>query len=223
MILYNTVIIVNIAVLYYNKNMAETTTLEKIHKIAIEEFLQNGFRGASLREIVKKAGVTTGAFYGYYKSKEELFDAIVQPHAEYIRNCFDKCIKDFLSVPKEEWSQHMSDFSENGMAAMFDYAFEHKDSFRLILNASEGTRWENYIHDLVETEIEITHKYYDVIREQGFKPHSLPSMLEHMIISGEFTGLFEVIIHDIPKEEAMLCVKELHDFYEGAWAKLLGL
>ena len=223
MILYNTVIIVNIAVLYYNKNMAETTTLEKIHKIATEEFLQNGFRGASLREIVKKAGVTTGAFYGYYKSKEELFDAIVQPHAEYIRNCFDKCIKDFLSVPKKEWSQHMSDFSENGMTEMFDYAFEHKDSFRLILNASEGTRWENYIHDLVEKEIEITHKYYDVIREQGFKPHSLPSMLEHMIISGEFTGLFEVIIHDIPKEEAMLCVKELHDFYEGAWAKLLGL
>ena len=221
MILYNSVTIVNIAVLYYNKIMSENTTLEKIHKIAADEFLKKGFRGASLREIVKKAGVTTGAFYGYYKSKEELFDALVKPHAEYIRNTFNKCINDFLSVPKAEWSQHMSDFSENGMSDMFEYAFEHKDSFRLILKASEGTKWENFIHDLVESEIDITHKFYAVIREQGFKPHSLPPMLEHMIISGEFTGLFELIIHDIPKEEAMLCVKELHDFYEAAWASML--
>ena len=34
------------------------------------EFLDKGFQGASLRQIVKNAGVTTGAFYGYFSSKE---------------------------------------------------------------------------------------------------------------------------------------------------------
>ena len=53
------------------------TTLENIHKAAKEEFLEKGFKGASLRNIVKTAGMTTGAFYGYYGSKEELFSAIV--------------------------------------------------------------------------------------------------------------------------------------------------
>ncbi|MCI1931813.1 MAG: TetR/AcrR family transcriptional regulator [Clostridia bacterium] len=52
-------------------------TLERIHKAAKGEFLEKGFQAASLRNIVKKAGVTTGAFYGYYNSKEELFDALV--------------------------------------------------------------------------------------------------------------------------------------------------
>lgn len=51
------------------------TTLENIHKAAKEEFLEKGFKGASLRNIVKTAGMTTGAFYGYYGSKEELFSA----------------------------------------------------------------------------------------------------------------------------------------------------
>ena len=37
--------------------------------------------GASLRYIVKQAGVTTGAFYGYFSSKEALFASIVEPHA----------------------------------------------------------------------------------------------------------------------------------------------
>ena len=53
------------------------TTLENIHKAAKEEFLEKGFKGASLRNIVKTAGMTTGAFYGYYGSKEELFSALV--------------------------------------------------------------------------------------------------------------------------------------------------
>ena len=48
----------------------EMTTLARIHAAAKEEFLQKGFQKASLRNIVKQAGVTTGAFYGYYESKE---------------------------------------------------------------------------------------------------------------------------------------------------------
>ena len=39
------------------------TTLERIQEAAMTEFLDKGFLGASLRQIVKNAGVTTGAFY----------------------------------------------------------------------------------------------------------------------------------------------------------------
>ena len=50
--------------------MPETISLtqERILSAAMDEFLQRGFRSASLRSIVKTAGVTTGAFYGYYDS-----------------------------------------------------------------------------------------------------------------------------------------------------------
>ena len=60
------------------------TTLEKIQEAALTEFLKKGFLGASLRQIVKNAGVTTGAFYGYFSSKEALFTAIVEPHASML-------------------------------------------------------------------------------------------------------------------------------------------
>ena len=44
--------------------MEETAsaTLNHILLAAMEEFSDKGFLGASLRQIVKKAGVTTGAF-----------------------------------------------------------------------------------------------------------------------------------------------------------------
>lgn len=50
-------------------------TLQKIHKAAMQKFLDKGYRNASLRNIVKAAGVTTGAFYGYYSNKAALFAA----------------------------------------------------------------------------------------------------------------------------------------------------
>ena len=37
-----------------------TATLEKIQWAAMEEFLEKGFLGASLRQIVKNAGVMSG-------------------------------------------------------------------------------------------------------------------------------------------------------------------
>ena len=208
--------------IFYNSAMAENT-LQKIHAIAVSEFLEKGFRGASLREIVKKAGVTTGAFYGYYKSKEELFSALVKPHADYVMNYFKKVVNDFMSNPKSEWADKTFDYSRAGMAHMYEYAYEHKDAFRLILNASEGTEYENFIHDIVEIEIQMTHVFYREIEAQGYKPYTLNPTLEHMIISGEFSALFELIVHDIPKEEGLRCTNELYDFYQAAWASVLKL
>ena len=56
-------------------------TLENIQQAALVEFLDKGFLGASLRQIVKNAGVTTGAFYGYFSSNEALIASLVEPHA----------------------------------------------------------------------------------------------------------------------------------------------
>ena len=44
-------------------------TMERIQQAAMEEFSEKGFLGASLRQIVKNAGVTTGAFYGYFPAR----------------------------------------------------------------------------------------------------------------------------------------------------------
>ena len=55
-----------------------------IRQAAVSEFMDKGFAGASLRQIVKNAGVTTGAFYKYYPTKEALFAELVEEHAEHI-------------------------------------------------------------------------------------------------------------------------------------------
>lgn len=46
------------------------STLNCILRSAQEEFLLYGFRGASLRRIVKNAGVTTGAFTAIFQARK---------------------------------------------------------------------------------------------------------------------------------------------------------
>ena len=51
---------------------------------------------------MKSVGMTTGAFYGYYKSKEELFEALVGEHYAYLLGCFQKAQKEFADLPHEQ-------------------------------------------------------------------------------------------------------------------------
>lgn len=47
----------------------DLNTLQKIMTEGKKEFQEKGYKDASLRNIVKQAGVTTGAFYGCYDKK----------------------------------------------------------------------------------------------------------------------------------------------------------
>lgn len=196
-------------------------TLNKIQQAAIDEFLEKGFLGASLRQIVKHAGVTTGAFYGYFSSKEALFASIVEPHAQAIMANFMEAQLRFADLPKNEQPSHMGIESSSCIDWMVDYICEHRDPIKLLLSKAEGTSYENFVHNIVEVEVEYTLKYMDVLRELGYTVPRLDKTLCHIIASGMFGGIFEVVIHDIPKKQAMRDVGQLRAFYTAGWLALI--
>lgn len=50
---------------------------EHILETAQKLFLQKGFKGVTMNELVEAAGLTKGAFYHYFKSKEQVFEEVV--------------------------------------------------------------------------------------------------------------------------------------------------
>ena len=201
---------------------SEKTTLESILSAAKTEFLENGFRGASLRNIVKTANVTTGAFYGYYKSKEDLFDVLVGKQADYVMSVFKKAQTDFAMLPPDEQKKHMSEISGECMIDILEYTYKNLDEFKLILSCSEGTKYEHFVHDMVEVEIDATHKFNEVLKGLGIKSKLLNPDLEHMLISGMFAAFFEMVIHDMTIEQARENLKDLRAFYTAGWQKIMG-
>ena len=53
-------------------------TRESLLRAALEVFDRRGVARASLAEIAREAGVTRGALYWHFKSREDLFDALFQ-------------------------------------------------------------------------------------------------------------------------------------------------
>lgn len=201
----------------------ESTTLKNILSAGKAEFLEKDFNSASLRNIVKTAGVTTGAFYGYFSGKEALFAALVEEHAKAIMNIFMSAQEDFEKLPDEEKSNHMGVESRTSLNEIVDYIYEHFDEFKLIICKSEGTSYENFIHNMVEIEVEETYQFIDALRSQGKHVPNIEKAVCHMIVSGMFSGIFELIEHDMKKENAKKYVSEFQDFYIAGWSKILGL
>ncbi len=58
-------------------------TQNRIINVAIKVFARDGYAGASLLEIVKQAGITTGAVYHHFGGKKGLFIAVAE-HLEQV-------------------------------------------------------------------------------------------------------------------------------------------
>lgn len=203
-------------------NETEQTTLNLILSAAMHEFLEKGFKSASLRNIVKTAGVTTGAFYGYYNSKHDLFEALVGEQYDYFMNCFRNAQKQFAELPPEEQPDNLSNISGKCMYEMLLYAYEHLNEFKLILCHSEGTRFSKLIDEMAEIETKGTHDYLTVLKELGRPSPPIDERLEHILITGMFNTFFELIIHEMPIEEAKHYLEEMRAFYTAGWMKIMG-
>ena len=196
-----------------------SATLANIQRAALTEFLNKGFLGASLRQIVKNAGVTTGAFYGYFSSKEALFASIVEPHAAALMGHFMESQITFAELPEAEQPAHMGQASAAYIHWMVDYICDHADPVKLLLTRAEGTSYQHFVHNMVEVEVESTLRYMEVLRRLGQSVPDLDKDLCHIAASGMFNGIFEVVIHDMPRDTALRYVDRLREFYTAGWLK----
>ena len=201
----------------------EINTLQSIRDAGMKEFLNKGFHNASQRNIVKDAGVTTGAFYGYFSSKEALFAALVEEHAAAVMACFVKAQENFEKIPKENQAENMVSTTGPCIEEMIDYIYDNYDYFKLLICCADGTAYEDFVHNMVEIEVESTYRFMDVLKEMGRKVPQIDRGLCHILCSGMFGGMFEVIVHDMPKENVKHYVKQLMEFHHAGWEKIMGL
>ena len=194
--------------------MAEqsNSTLEKIRSAAMAEFLEKGYLGASLRNIVKTAGVTTGAFYGYYSSKPYL----------HVISAYRAAVFSFGELLPEEQVKHMGDTGKKCMRKLLSYMDSRRAEFHLILECAEGTPYSGMIDEMVSIEIAATERYCEVLRSLGKTVPEIDPRLEHILVTGMMNAYSEIIIHDMPLADAQRYLEELGDFYTAGWLKIMG-
>jgi AcrR family transcriptional regulator len=78
------------------KRRPQTTAalLDAAHDV----FAERGFHGSSIGEICERAGLTTGAFYSNYASKDALFLALFDRHSQRLVQRFSEFVSDALDA-----------------------------------------------------------------------------------------------------------------------------
>ena len=167
---------------------------ERILVCAREEFLEKGYSEASLRTIAAKADTTTGSIYSRFGDKEGLFCAIVEPAAEGLTQIFLKTQEAFHAREAEEQPKVMEDYVVGGMDEMLDYVYDRFDDFRLLLDASYGTKYQDFVEHLVDIETEYTYKYMEATQflQEG---SMITEEFLHIMSRAMFDSMFEVVRH----------------------------
>lgn len=190
---------------------------EKLMECAKEEFLANGYENASLRVIAEKAGSSKGAIYIRYPDKESLYRSLVQTAADGFCELLQSVLSRFNMMPGNEQTQQMLRYSNDGFPKVVDYLYNHFDEFKLLLTSGENSVYQEFIHRIVKLDIECTAKYIAASGNDAITSGRLTPELNHLLSSAFYTGMFEVIIHDMPKEQALEHIHRMRRFYTAGW------
>ena len=165
------------------------------------------------------SGLTAAGLYRHCRDKEDLFDQLVSPAVErlntWLREHVERYVKSVKSRREPRWRDSWIDM-------MREVVYPHMEDYILLVARSQGTKYENFLHDLTEAGQEQFLSYFPLLRELGYPVWDVKPTELHLLLSAYSTALFEPVIHGYPMEEALRCLDTVEAFFLPGWKKLMG-
>ncbi len=98
-------------------------TRQTIEDAAYNLFLEQGYHGTSMRQIAERAGLSLGAIYNHFDSKEDIFQALVIEKHPY---------KQILPLIGQSEGQTAADYIRNAARAIQQELGRHPDFVKLM-------------------------------------------------------------------------------------------
>ncbi len=196
-------------------------TKSEIISIAKAEFMEVGFQEASMRKIASKVGITATALYRHYANKEEIFDAIVEP-----------AVSSWFAMCKTEEIRQTGTAREQGLDAMWqdkeqarsivDMIYKDFDAQKLLFCRSKGTKYENYLHEIVTIVQAATLSFMKELKDSGVHINQVDEKEMHLLLSAQYSAMLEMVDHDFSYDEAIHYAETIASFFKEGWRKFLG-
>lgn len=195
----------------------------RILQEAKKEFLEKGYEKASTNVICKNAGVTSGALYKRYAGKDELFCALVSAVADEFKMVLLGRNESFHELSPEEQEATALD-ARTEASAFIEYIYEHFDTFKLLIGCAHGSSYGNYMEELADI---LTASTIRFMKETGHEAvingRDVTEATIRILVSSYMYGLFQPVVQDMMREDAIVYTEHLKYFFDAGWAKILCL
>ena len=156
---------------------------EKIIKTGFELICKNGYYNTNTQEIAKKAGVSTGIIYQYFKDKHDIFIAGLQKYA-------DKIFYQMLNIEVKTFRQQ--DFPTILRNMIEQYSKEHKLSESAHQEIMAMTHLDKDVsHYFYQREMDMTIEISYLLQSNGYLCDNLIEKVHIMI------GMIDNLCHEI--------------------------
>lgn len=188
---------------------------DKIVHAALQEFLDNGYEKASLRKIASAAGVTIGAIYTRYPTKDQLFCSLVQPLTDRIQETFQS-LKDPYGTQEELPPAQLARSMQLESQAIVNLLFEDYDRAVLLLCRSTGSSLETFLDTMVEQKIQDTLSCFQAAQST----HPSEGVLR-LLISGQYHMYSQILSEGCDLSDAKERAHAAMIYHTGGWLTLL--
>ncbi len=173
----------------------------RLIQAAKEEFLQKGFEKASLTNICKASGVTTGALYKRYKGKEELFCALVDDTVQSMKDYVAGIESIDLSKYTDEQLYDSFSLSVGRNIEWFKSLYVQKEEFILLIRCASGTKYENFHQEWTKQMNNIDYKFYQEAKKRGLVTKNLSADEYHVLTYSIWSLFYEPFFLDFTWEQ----------------------
>jgi len=125
------------------------TTRERIVAAATEKFADKGFGGATVAEIAGRAGISEGAIYRHFVSKDELLFSCLEP----VFDCIAKIAAELLPPKRELREKELEDVLRDGIRSRLEMFARYHDEFKILFGELPHSA-------------RLARMYFDALREQ---------------------------------------------------------
>lgn len=184
---------------------------------AKNEFMEKGFVDASLRTIAQNAGVSTSTIYTRYSDKEGLFRFLVEEATTMMKEYIFVSLNGFESLDIEIQKNEYREYADGGFPMLINILYDYFDEFKLVVGGSPNGYYQDFLESLVQLDVEATRKFLINMGSEAYKTGRINDEFIHVVCSGFYAGLFEVVVHEMPRNTAELYINELRTFYNNGW------
>ena len=179
---------------------------------AKKEFLQKGYKAASLAEICKAAGVTTGALYKRYEGKEALFCALVADTVRDMESYIAEIGKEDLSKYTDQELFDSLSMTPESIIQWMKILEKNRDGFTLLVRCASGTQYESFHHDWAVIMNRMNYKWFLEARRRGMTDRNISLEEMHVLTSAVWSLFFEPFYHDFSWDQIEEHAEYFHEF-----------
>jgi AcrR family transcriptional regulator len=171
---------------FKKKEIPLTNMKDRIIKESIQLFLRKSFKGTSIQQITDALGITKGAFYWHFKSKDELLETIIDKYDEEFLKKLYSYIRELSGDFYKKYREYHKYINE--------YAIKNSEFCVLFVTlsaeiAGSNTAAEIKIKNVIKKYLEFIESLLKIGKEEGVFESDYDISLNAHIIEAVHSGV----------------------------------